>query len=131
MRRSLDDMQSSIGKNSLIESRACATESSSVEGYSFAFDYGKSNHKSSCGLICILYGILEREGLMWINDPYVSDFGKCETDVVSSIRCIMVDSIPIGNNFVSESIEVFIVFEKIDIMEIIVFTLGDGESIGR
>jgi len=65
-----------------------------------------------------------------IDNPDITEHGKCKTDVISSICCIMVISISIRDNLISKIVEVFIVFEKINIVQVVIFLLGDSQSVG-
>lgn len=42
----------------------------------------------------------------------------------------MVISISIRDNLISKIVEVFIVFEKINIVQVVIFLLGDSQSVG-
>jgi len=39
-------------------------------------------------------------------------------------------SVSIGDDFISKFVEIFIVFEEIDVMEVFIFLLGNSQSIG-
>jgi len=67
---------------------------------------------------------------MGIDDSDVTEHRKCQTDIVSSICCIVTVSVSIGDDFISKFVEIFIAFEEIDVMEICIFLLGDSQSIG-
>lgn len=67
---------------------------------------------------------------MGIDDSNITEHGKCEADVVPSICGIMASSISIRDDLVSKFIQIFIVFEEIDIMEVVIFLLGDSQSVG-